>query len=172
MRKIEAAMVMAVRDAINGNEKTWRSGNTSVEVEHEGIHGTPGYQRSVVVQLHDNEIARFDSALAGDRGVRGLKVTDAGWQTVTTKSRLNALLQCFAEGSCLYQKKGQWYAPDGTEWWGTYWLAYGWRGGWFCQQAEALCKPAVRASGSVYDVEWFRAMDRIGEAARAASALA
>jgi len=171
MRKIEAAMVMAVRDAINGCDKTWRSGNSSVEVEHEGIHGTPGYERSVVVRLHDNEIARFDSALAGDRGVRGLRITDAGWQTTTTKSRLNALLQCFAEGSCLYQRKGQWHAPDGTEWWGSFWLSYGWRGGWFCEQAEALCKPAVKASGSVYDVDWHRAMGETLAAARVAAAV-
>jgi hypothetical protein len=171
MRKIEAAMVMAVRDAINGSEQRWRSGNTSVEVEHEGIHGTPGYERSVVVRLHDNEIARFDSALAGDRGCRGLRITDAGWDTATTKSRLNALLQCFAEGSCLYQRKGQWYAPDGTEWWGTFWLPYGWREGWFCQQAEALSKPARKASESVYDVDWHRAMGETLAATKVAAAV-
>ena len=67
MRKIEAAMVVAVRDAINGNDKTWRSGNTRAEVEHEGIQGTAGYERSVVVFLHDNEIARFDSSLSHAR---------------------------------------------------------------------------------------------------------
>ena len=172
MRKIEAQMVMAVRSAINGEERGWRCGNTSVDVEHEGIHGTAGYERSVVVRLHGNEIARFDSALAGARECRGLRITDAGWQTVTTKSRLNALLQCFAEGSCLYQKKGQWFAPDGTEWWGTYWLSYGWTDRWYCQQAEALCKPAVKASGSVYDVEWHRAMAETLAAAKAAPALA
>ena len=94
MKKIEAQMVMAVRSAVNGNDKAWRSGNTSVRVEHDGIHGTPGYQRDVVVELHGNEIARFDSALS-HQSCRGLRITDAGWQTATTKSRLNALLQCF-----------------------------------------------------------------------------
>ena len=158
MRKIEAAMVMAVRSCINGCEKGWRSGKTSVSVEHEGIHGTAGYERSVVVRLHGNEIARFDSALSHARECRGLRITDAGWQTVTTKSRLNALLSCFAEGSCLYQKKGQWYAPDGTEWWGSFWLSYGWKDRWACQQAEALCKPARKASESVYDAEHARAL--------------
>ena len=171
MRKIEAQMVMAVRDAINGSEKAWRSGNTSVEVEHEGIRGTAGYERSVVVRLHGNEIARFDSALAGARECRGLRITDAGWQTVTTKSRLNALLSCFAEGSCLYQKTGQWFAPDGTEWWGSFWLSYGWTDRWYCQQAEALCKPAVKASGSVYDVDWHRAMGETLAAAKVAAAV-
>jgi hypothetical protein len=159
MRKIEAAMVLAVKAAIEGNgERYWRNGNTEVELKH-----CPDLGQVVVVSLHGNVIAEFDVSLAGVRECRGLRITDAGWQTTTTKSRLNALLQCFAEGSCLYQKKGQWFAPDATEWWGTFWLAYGWRDGWFCQQAEALCKPAVRASGSVYDVEHSRAIQKAVE---------
>ena len=169
MRKIEAAMVMAARDAINGSEKSWRSGNTSVHVEHKGIHGTPSYERNVVVQLHDNEIARFDSALNYARDCRGLRITDAGWQTATTKSRLNALLQCFAD-RCLCQEKGQWYGPHGTtEFSGTDWVSYGWLDNWQCQQAEALCKPAVKASGSVYDVDWHRAMGETLAAAKVAA---
>lgn len=171
MRKIEAAMVMAVRSCINGCEKGWRSGNTSVAVEHEGICGTAGYERSVVVRLHGNEIARFDSALSHARECRGLKITDAGWQTVTTKSRLNALLDCFYEGQGIRQVKGQWLL-NSTEFSGTDWLSYGWKDSLACQHVEANVRPARKASGSVYDVEWFRAMDRIGKAARAASALA
>ena len=157
MRKIEAAMVMAVRDAINGSEKGWRSGNTSVDVEHEGIHGTPGYERNVVVRLHGNEIARFDSALNYARDCRGLRITDAGWQTVTTKSRLNALLNCFYSGGGICQVRGQWFLNT-TEFCGTDWVSYGWQDSYSCQQAEALCKPSVRASGSVYDVEHSRAI--------------
>ena len=168
MRKVEAQMVMAVRSAVNGNEKTWRSGNTSVRVEHDGIHGTPGYQRDVVVELHGNEIARFDSGLS-HQSCRGLRITDAGWQTATTKSRLNALLQCFAEGSCLYQKKGQWFAPDATDWFGSFWLPYGWTDRWCCQQAEKLAEPSQKASESVYDVQWHQAT---AEALAAAKALA
>ena len=168
MRKIEAAMVMAVRSCINGCEKGWRSGNTSVEVEHEGIHGTPGYERDVVVRLHGNEIARFDSALSHARGCRGLRITDAGWQTVTTKSRLNALLACFYGGAGICQVKGQWLL-NSTEFSGTDWLSYGWRDCYATQQAEALCKPAVKASESVYTVEWHRAMGETLAAARLAA---
>ena len=168
MRKIEAAMVMAVRSCINGCEKGWRSGNTSVDVEHEGIHGTPGYQRDVVVRLHGNEIARFDSALSHARECRGLRITDAGWQTATTKSRLNALLACFYEGQAIRQVKGQWLL-NSTEFFGTDWLSYGWRDCWATQQAEALCKPAVKASGSVYDVDWHRAMGETLAAAKVAA---
>ena len=170
MRKIEAAMCLAVRSCINGCEKAWRAGNTSVDVEHEGIHGTPGYERSVVVRLHGNEIARFDSALAGARECRGLRITDAGWQTTTTKSRLNALLACFYGGQAIQQVRGQWLL-NSTEFHGTDWLSYGWRDNWATQQAEALCKPAVKASGSVYDVDWHRAMGDALAAAKVAAAV-
>ena len=169
MRKVEAMMVMAVRSAINGDNNGWRSGNTRVSVEHQGIHGTPIWQRDVVVHLHGNEIARFDSSLSGARECRGLRITDAGYETNTTKNRLNALLQCFAEGSCLYQKQGQWYAPDGTEWWGTFWLPYGWRGGCFCDQAEALSKAPLKRSASIYDAQWHQAMGDALAAAKEAS---
>ena len=156
MRKIEAQMVMAVRDQLSGSEKTWKSGNTEVSTEHSGIHGTFNYDRDVVVRLHDNEIARFDSMLDGDRTARGLRITDAGWQTVTTKSRLNALLSCFYGGQGIRQVDGVWLL-NSTEFAGTDWVPYQWRDNWHCQQAELVTKPAVKASGSVYDVEWHRA---------------
>ena len=156
MRKIEAQMVMAVRDQLNGSEKTFRSGNTEVSTEHRGIHGTFNYSRDVVVRLHDNEIARFDSMVAGDRTARGLKITDAGWQTVTTKSRLNALLDCFYGGAGICQVKGVWLLNT-TEFAGTDWVSYQWQDTQVCWLAEAIAKPAVKASESVYDVEWHRA---------------
>ena len=161
MRKIEAQMVMAVRDQLNGSEKTWRSGNTEVRTEHEGIHGTFGsYARFVVVRLHGNEIARFDSMLAGDRTARGLRITDAGWQTVTTKSRLNALLDCFYGGVRLCQVKGVWLL-NSTEFAGTDWLSYGWRDNHACQTAERLGehhKPLRKALNDVYELEHMRAL--------------
>ena len=153
MRKIEAAMVMAVKAAIEGNGKRyWRNGNTDVELKH-----CPDLGQVVVVRLHGNEIAEFDVSLAGVRECRGLRITDAGWQTATTKSRLNALLRCFYGGMDICQVKGQWRLNT-TEFAGTDWLSYGWQDNWHCQQAEALCKPAVKASGSVYDVEHSRAI--------------
>ena len=170
MRKIEAQMVLAVKAAIEGNgERYWRNGNTEVELKH-----CPDLGQVVVVSLHSNVIAEFDVSLAGVADCRGLRITDAGWQTATTKSRLNALLQCFGTGVAnggLYQLRGQWYL-NSAEFHGTDWVSYGWRDGWVCQQAEALSKPARKASKSVYDVEWHRAMaDRLA-AAKAAPALA
>ena len=103
MRKIEAAMVMAVKAAIEGEHKAWRCGNTVVRNVHDADLG-----KVVVVELHGNEIAEFDVSLAGVKECRGLRITDAGWQTATTKSRLNALLDCFYGGVRLCQVKGQW----------------------------------------------------------------
>ena len=172
MRKIEAQMVMAVRDQLNGSEKTWRSGNTEVRTEHEGIHGTFGsYARFVVVRLHGNEIARFDSMLAGDRTARGLRITDAGWQTVTTKSRLNALLSCFYEGQGIYQVKGVWMlnstrSRGHREFPGTDCLSYGWRNNIACQQAEHFGehhRPLRKAQKDLYDLEMARALKQLNK---------
>ena len=153
MRKIEAAMIMAVRDQLNGTRtKEWRSGNTCVRSVHCADLGSV-----VVVELHGNKIAEFDVSANNVREARGLQITDAGWQTVTTKSRLNALLNCFYGGQGINQVKGVWLL-NSTEFSGADWVSYGWLDNWCCQQAEAIAKPAVKAPGSVYDVEWHRAM--------------
>ena len=145
MRKIEAQMVIAVRDQINGTKtKEWRSDNTCVCSVHDAQLGP-----TVVVELHGNEIAQFTNG-----GM--LKITDAGWRTVTTKSRLNALLSCFYGGQGIRQVKGVWLL-NSTEFAGTDWVSYQWQDNWQCQHAEAITEPAVKASGSVYDVEWHRA---------------
>ena len=156
---------MAVRDQLSGSEKTWRSGNTEVTTEHEGIHGKPGYYRFVVVRLHDNEIARFDTADNGIKGARGLRITSAGWRTVTTKSRLNALLDCFYGGQGINQIKGVWLL-NSTEFAGIDWVSYGWLDNWHCQQAERLGehhKPLRTAQKDVYDLEMARALKQLNK---------
>ena len=160
MRKIEAQMIMAVRDQLSGSEKTFRSGNTEVTTEHRGVHGTFNYERFVVVRLHGNEIARFDSMVAGDRTARGLRITDAGWQTVTTKSRLNALLSCFYGGQRLSQIKGQWRL-NADDFNGTAWLSFRWLNNACCWEAERLGehhKPLRKALNDVYELEHMRAL--------------
>lgn len=52
--------------------------------------------------LHGNAIARH--------GARGLEITNAGWQSNTTKERLNGLA-----GVSINQKAGVWYL-NGKEW--------------------------------------------------------
>lgn len=56
--------------------------------------------------LHGNEIASLENGQ--------LKLSDCGWQTVTTKERLNAILGYFDLGY-IQQKKRVWYF-NGKEW--------------------------------------------------------
>ena len=94
MRKIEQQMNEAIL-----NRKDFFKGNTSVQHYVSNLTGA----REAAVHLHGNHIATI-----GDR----LQICDAGWQTVTTKSRLNALLNEFAEGCYLFQKNFDWFLGD------------------------------------------------------------
>ena len=93
MRKIEQQMNEAIL-----NRKDFFKGNTSVQ-----HYTTETGAREAVVHLHGNHIATI-----GDT----LQICDAGWQTVTTKSRLNALCNEFAEGCYVFQKNCDWYLGD------------------------------------------------------------
>jgi len=94
MRKIEQQMNEAIL-----NRKDFFSSNTSVENYVNNITGA----KEAVVKLHGNHIATV-----GDT----LQICDAGWQTVTTKSRLNALCNEFAEGCYVFQKNYDWFLGD------------------------------------------------------------
>lgn len=94
MRKIERIMVQAVLTGRNMSQE-----NTKV------IHSVD----RAYVYLHGHNIAQvFDDYLI---------INDCGWQTSTTKSRLNALLSQLADGSCIYQQCFTWYltGPEGSE---------------------------------------------------------
>ena len=93
MRKIEQQMNEAIL-----NRKDFFKGNTSVE-----NYITETGAREAVVKLHGNHIATV-----GDT----LQICDAGWQTVTTKSRLNALCNEFAEGCYVFQRNFDWFLGD------------------------------------------------------------
>ena len=89
MRKIESLM----NQAIANNAKSWKSGNTKV------VTNSEGYSH---VYLHNNHIATVSD--------NNVTLYDGGWQSVTTKSRLNAILAMFgADGECVYQRAYQWY---------------------------------------------------------------
>ena len=108
MRKVEQQMNEAIlnrkdfrkdnTEVITISDCSFVKGNTSVEnyITETGV-------REAIVKLHGNHIATV-----GDR----LQICDAGWQTVTTKSRLNALLNEFAEGCYLFQKNFDWFLGD------------------------------------------------------------
>ena len=79
--------------------KDFFSSNTSVEHSFNSKTQEP----EAIVNLHGNHIATI-----GDT----LQISDAGWQTVTTKSRLNALLDEFADGCYVFQKNFDWFLGD------------------------------------------------------------
>ena len=89
MRKIEKQMCAAVQ-----SNKNWQSGNTSVHFDPEsGIS---------VVRLHGNKIAEVDDT--------DMTIFDGGYQSNTTKSRLNALCTEFCvDGEGVFQKDFAWY---------------------------------------------------------------
>ena len=93
MRKIEIQMNSAL-----ANSKSWQSGNTSVHFNEEN--------NTSVVRLHGNKIAVL--------GEDFLEIFDGGWQTTTTKSRLNAIINEFCNGVTdgVFQKNYQWFIMD------------------------------------------------------------
>ena len=97
MRKIETQMNMA-----NKSQKNWASGNTQVITDN-------GFSR---VFLHGNHIANvFDDVVNGDYK-KVVQLFDGGWQTNTTKSRLNAILFEFVTGFSVFQKNWEWFVSD------------------------------------------------------------
>ena len=89
MRKIESQMIAAVQ----GN-RNWSSANTCVTFDPE-----TGASK---VFLHGNHIATVTEDT--------LELFDGGWQSVTTKSRLNALCSAFAyAGEGVFQQDWKWY---------------------------------------------------------------
>ena len=89
MRKIEQQM----NDAV-ANNKNWQSANTSVHFDPEtGVS---------IVRLHGNKIAEVSD--------NDMTIFDGGFQSVTTKSRLNALCDYFCvDGERIFQKDFTWY---------------------------------------------------------------
>ena len=92
MRKIETQMNTAIKRG-----RDWRSGNTEVNAFTCGATGRLGS----IVKLHGNKIAEVYA--------NSIVLLDGGWQTVTTKSRLNALLSEFSPGTSVFQKNWEWF---------------------------------------------------------------
>ena len=91
MRKIEKLMNVAIK-----NNTDWRMSNTEVS-NNDGVS---------TVYLHGNKIAEI-----GDDFVT---IFDGGWQSNTTKSRLNAIINefCNAYTDGVYQQNFAWYIRD------------------------------------------------------------
>ena len=111
MRKVEAGMVCAIHGAIHSDKsgRIFNSGNTEVHVIHEGVHGTYTYNRYIEVLLHGNTIATIYPS------INRIKLSDCGYETNTTKSRLNVLFECFTDACGVHQKNHIWFQGN-TEW--------------------------------------------------------
>ena len=89
MRKIEREMNAAI-----SNNQNWQSANTTVTFDPETNESK--------VYLHGNHIATV-----GDDFVQ---IFDGGYQSVTTKSRLNAILSEHGiKGECVFQRNFNWF---------------------------------------------------------------
>ena len=90
MRKIERQMNFAI-----SNKADWSGSNTSVSY-NESTNCSSIY-------LHGHQIATFDHNL------KAVKLSSCGYETVTTKSRLNAILQEVKYGCSVFQKNFNWF---------------------------------------------------------------
>ena len=96
MRLIERQMCSAI---VNKND--WHKDNTEVMYSP---------SRDVCcVYLHKNLIATIDN--------NSVEIYDGGWQSVTTKSRLNAIINTLCDGynQGIFQKKFEWFIMDNDE---------------------------------------------------------
>ena len=90
MRKIEQQMNRAV---VNKND--WSNSNTRVDYNSNTNCST--------VVLHRTAIATYD------HNTQALKLNTGGWATVTTKSRLNAILSELITGARVFQRDFNWF---------------------------------------------------------------
>ena len=90
MRKLERQMNFAV-----SNKADWAGSNTQVNY-NESTNCSQVY-------LHGHQIATFCHE------TRAIKLNSCGYETVTTKSRLNALLEEVKYGCRVFQKNFDWF---------------------------------------------------------------
>ena len=93
MRQIEKEMNYAIRNKI-----AWSKSNSCTTFDNT--------IENCFVYLHGNHIATYNYTL------KELELYDGGWQSNTTKSRLNALCYEFATGFSVFQKNWEWFISD------------------------------------------------------------
>ena len=77
------------------NKGDWSLSNTRVEFNES--------TNCSHVFLHGHMIAAYDHNL------KAIKISSCGWETPTTKSRLNAILQEVKTGFSVFQKQFEWF---------------------------------------------------------------
>jgi len=93
MRKLEKQMNFAL-----SNKGNWKGSNTEVEFNSNTNCSS--------VYLHGHQIATLDHSN------QALKLSSCGYQTNTTKSRLNAILEEVNYGCRVFQKQFDWYLQN------------------------------------------------------------
>lgn len=96
MRKVEQQLV----DAID-HMTPFKSGDNRVTIESKNVN-----DNVALVWLHDNLIAQWNPRY------NSLFIYDGGWESNTTKSRLNAIMEYFARGWAIIQRKHVWYMDE------------------------------------------------------------
>ena len=90
MRKLERQMNFAL-----SNKSNWAGSNTTVCYNDSSNCSS--------VYLHGHQIATLD------HNTNAVKLDSCGYETVTTKSRLNAILDEVKYGCRVFQKKFEWF---------------------------------------------------------------
>ena len=90
MRKIERQMNFAI-----SNKEDWSSSNKQVSLNSN--------TNCRYIYLHGHQIATVDHNL------KAVKLSSCGYTTVTTKSRLNAILEEVKYGCRVFQKNFNWF---------------------------------------------------------------
>ena len=93
MRKLEKQMNRAL-----SNKTNWAGSNTTVRYSNE--------TNCSHVYLHGHNIATYN------HNNRGLRLSSCGYETVTTKSRLNAILFELKTGCKVFQKNWNWFISN------------------------------------------------------------
>ena len=96
MRKLERQMNFAI-----SNKGNWNGSNTSVVYNE--------FTNCSQVRLHGHLICTFD------HNTQAVKLDSCGYETVTTKSRLNALLSEVNRGARVFQKNFVWFLGKNKE---------------------------------------------------------
>ena len=90
MRKLERQMNFAI-----SNKGNWSGSNTQVNYNSNTNCSS--------IYLHGHQIATYD------HNTNAIELSSCGYETVTTKSRLNALLSEVKYGARVYQKNWDWF---------------------------------------------------------------
>ena len=96
MRKLERQMNFAI-----SNKANWSGSNTQVNYNSNTNCSS--------IYLHGHQIATVDHNL------KAVKLSSCGYQTVTTKSRLNAILEEVKYGCRVFQNQFDWFVSYNDE---------------------------------------------------------